>query len=458
MTRPDQLPEQPSRAHDDAVARETAARAAAAEPLTSPHAGAPAPVREQLTAAVEALSADLLGLSHRLHADPETAFTEHRSVAAVAELLARRGIPAEVGVHGLDTALRARIGSGVSGDGGYGDGDAAGPTIAVLAEYDALPGIGHACGHNVICASAVGAFLALARQLHDSPVPGTVLLLGTPAEEGGGGKETMARDGALDGVDAAVMLHPFAHDIADHPFLGRRQLEVTYHGVAAHASAHPHRGRNALDAVVMGYQGVAMLRQHLPDGDRVHGVVVDGGQVPNVVPERAAARYYLRSQHPDTLQDLTERVRAIAVAAAAMTGCGYTLTWDPNPAYLPIRHNRTLAARWSQHQAARGRTVHPRGVVPESETGSTDLGNVSVRVPSIHPMIAIAEPGTALHTTAFAEAAAGPAADRAVLDGAAGLALVVADLLHDAGLRDAVAAEFAEAGGPVDVPSFFDPA
>ena len=443
MTCPDhQHPQQPSRAHDEAVARETTLRAAAAEPITSPHAGAPAGVRDRISAAVDELSGDLLTLSHGLHADPETAFGEHRSVAAVAALLQRHGIRAEVGVHGLDTALRASI-----GDGG-------GPTVAVLAEYDALPGIGHACGHNVICSSAVGAFLAAARAL--DPVGGTVVLLGTPAEEGGGGKETMARDGAFDGVDAAVMLHPFAHDVADHPFLGRRQLEVVYHGVAAHASAQPHMGRNALDAVVMGYQGVAMLRQHLPDGDRVHGIVVDGGQAPNVVPERAAARYYLRSQDPETLRDLTIRVQAIAVAAAAMTGCGYTLTWDPKPAYLPIRHNRTLAARWAVHQADRGRTVYPRGVVPESETGSTDLGNVSLRLPSIHPMIAIAEPGTALHTTAFAEAAGGPAGDRAVLDGAAGLALVVADLLHDGGLRDAVAAEVAAAGGPVDVPSFFE--
>ncbi|MEU6701158.1 M20 family metallopeptidase [Pseudonocardia sp. NPDC046786] len=446
MTCPEhEAPLQPNRAHDDAVTRETAVRAAAAEPITSPHDGAPPAVRRLLTGAVDELAEQLLELSHGLHADPEAAFTEHRAAAAVAALLDRHGIAAEVGGYGLDTALRATAGTG------------SGPTVAVLAEYDALPGIGHACGHNVICSAAVGAFLALARLLarDDAPI-GTVLLLGTPAEEGGGGKETMARAGAFDGVDAAVMVHPFAHDIADHPFLGRRQLEVTYHGVAAHASAQPHMGRNALDAVVLGYQGVAMLRQHLPDGDRVHGIVTDGGQVPNVVPERAAARYYLRSQDPESLLDLTTRVQAIAVGAAAMTGCGYTLTWDPRPPYLPIRHNRTLAARWAVHQTERGRTVWPRGVVPESETGSTDLGNVSLRVPSIHPMLAIAEPGTALHTVGFAQAAGGPGGDRGVVDGAAGLALVVADLLYDAGLRDAVAAEFAAAGGPVDVPSFFD--
>ena len=438
-------PERPSRAFLDATARRTAARAAAAEPLTSPFDGATGALRSAVDDAVAAVGDEAVALSRALHADPETAFEEHRAAAAVAELLGRHGVQAQVGVHGLDTALRARIGTG------------RGPTVAVLAEYDALPGLGHACGHNVICSAAVGAFLALARALGGPGAPeGTVLLLGTPAEEGGGGKETMARDGAFDGVDAAVMLHPFAHDIADHPFLGRRQLDVVYHGVAAHAAAQPFMGRNALDAVVLGYQGVAMLRQHLPDPDRVHGVITEGGQRPNVVPDRAAARYYLRSADADALRDLTTRVGAIAVGAAAMTGCGYELTWDPKPAYLPIRHNQVLAARWAVHQGGRGRTVYPRGVVPESETGSTDLGNISMRVPAIHPMIAVAEPGTSLHTVEFAEAAASGRGDRAVRDGAAGLALVVADLLADPALHDAVAAEFAEAGGPVDVPSFFD--
>ncbi|MET0190107.1 MAG: M20 family metallopeptidase [Pseudonocardia sediminis] len=438
-------PERPSRAHLDAVARETAVRAAAAEPLTSPFDGAPESLRATVSDGLEAVSDEIVALSRALHADPETAYEEHRSVAAVADLLKRHGIEAQVGVHGLDTALRARIGSGD------------GPTVAVLAEYDALPGLGHACGHNVICSAAVGAFLALAHALSAPDAPGgTVVLLGTPAEEGGGGKELMARDGAFDGVDAAVMLHPFAHDIADHPFLGRRQVDVVYHGVAAHAAAQPFMGRNALDAVVLGYQGVAMLRQHLPDPDRIHGVITEGGDRPNVVPDRAAARYYLRSADADALRDMTTRVQAIAVGAAAMTGCGYELTWDPAPAYLPIRHNGTLAARWAVHQAGRGRTVYPRGVVPESETGSTDLGNVSFRIPAIHPMIAVAEPGTSLHTIEFGEASGGPGGDRAVVDGAAGLALTVADLLADGALREAVAAEFAEAGGPVDVPSFFE--
>ncbi|MGY1620273.1 M20 family metallopeptidase [Geodermatophilus sp. SYSU D00691] len=426
-------------AHLEQLRAATDRAAAVAEPLSSAHAGAPEELLARAEQAVEAARADLLGLSHDLHAHPEEGYAEHRSVRAVAELLARHGVEAQIGVHGLETALRAATGNG------------AGPTVAVLAEYDALPGIGHGCGHNVICSAAVGAFLGLHAVLSAGGIGGTALLLGTPAEEGGGGKELMARDGAFDGVDAVVMLHPFSYDAAVQPFLGRRQLEVTYTGIAAHASAQPFMGRNALDAVVAGYQGVAMLRQHLPDSDRVHGIITDGGQRPNVVPETASALYYVRSATPETLADLARRVEAIAVAAAAMTGCGYELTWDELPAYLPIRANLELAARWTRHQARRGRTALPPGVTPASLAGSTDLGNVSVRVPSIHPMIAIAGPDTSMHTIGFAAAAASAAGDRAVLDGAVGLALTALDVLADPDLLAAVTAEFEAAGGVLDV-------
>lgn len=429
----------------------SAATAAQAEPIRSDHLGAGDAVAGAVDATVSRLSAELVALSRDVHAHPEESFSEHRTVGVVADLLRRHGVTAQVAVHGLDTALRASITSGN------------GPHVAVLAEYDALPGIGHACGHNVICASAVGAFLAARAVLggecgagHGAPLSGTVTLLGTPAEEGGGGKETMARNGALDGVDAVVMLHPFSADIADHPFLGRRQLEVTYTGVAAHASAQPFMGRNALDAVVAGYQGIAMLRQHIPPNDRVHGVIVDGGERPNVIPASASARYYLRSAEPGTLRDLATRVEAIMIGAAAMTGCGYSLTWDAQPAYLPIRHNTTLGARWAHHQERRGRRVLTRGVVPEFLTGSTDLGNLSVRVPAVHPMIQISGPGVAMHTVDFARAAASEAADRAVLDGAAGLAGTVLDVLADAQLLCAAQQEFRDAGGPLDVSSYFD--
>jgi amidohydrolase len=432
------LPQPAGTAHLAQLRAATERAAATATPLSSPHPGAAEELLARAEQAIEAASDDLLELSHDLHAHPEEGYAEHRSVRAVADLLARHGVTTEVGVHGLDTALRASTGSG-------------GPTVAVLAEYDALPGIGHGCGHNVICSAAVGAFLGLHAVLSGGDVPGTALLLGTPAEEGGGGKELMARDGAFDGVDAVVMLHPFSYDAAVQPFLGRRQLEVTYTGIAAHASAQPFMGRNALDAVVAGYQGIAMLRQHIPDTDRVHGVITNGGQRPNVVPETASALYYVRSATPETLTDLCRRVEAIAVAAAAMTGCGYELSWDELPAYLPIRANLELAARWTRHQARRGRTALPPGVTPASLAGSTDLGNVSVRVPSIHPMIAIAGPDTSMHTTGFATAAASPAGDAAVLDGAVGLALTALDVLADPAVLAAARDEFEADGGVLDV-------
>ena len=261
-----------------------------------------------------------------------------------------------------------------------------GPHIAVLAEYDALPGLGHACGHNVICTTAAGGFLGAATVAER--LGGRVSLIGTPAEEGGGGKEILARAGVFDDVDAVIMLHPFSHDVALHPFLGRRQLEMVFHGVGAHASAQPFMGRNALDAAVAAYQGVSALRQQLPQSDRVHGVFSDGGARPNVIPARAALLFYLRSQNPDTLRDLAARMTSIAEGAAAMTGCGVELIWDAQAAYLPIRFNTALAGRWSVNQAGTGRKPLPPGIVPESLTGSTDLGNLSYRMPALHPMLA----------------------------------------------------------------------
>ncbi|HET6260105.1 M20 family metallopeptidase [Pseudonocardia sp.] len=435
-TRP--LPPDDSYLRSLTVATERAVRDA--EPIGSAHDGAPGDVRGLVRTAAGGLDDELVALSHDLHAHPEEAFAEHRSVRAVADLLERHGHGAEIGIGGLATSLVATAGT-------------RGPHIAVLAEYDALPGVGHACGHNIICATATGAFLAAA-QVQDR-VGGRVSLIGTPAEEGGGGKETMARAGVFADVDAVIMLHPFTHDIAMHPFLGRRQVEMVFRGVAAHAAAQPFMGRNALDAAVAAYQGVAALRQHLPGSDRVHGIFSDGGARPNVVPERAALLFYLRSAAPETLRDLAGRVDSIAHGAAAMTGCTVELRWDELPPYLPIRFNQALAGRWAVNQEPVGRTPLPTGVVPEFLTGSTDLGNLSYRMPAIHPMIAVSEPTVALHTREFATASGGPAGDRAVRDGALGLALTAVDYLADAGLREAVHAEFAAAGGALDVPTYF---
>ncbi|GAA1988274.1 amidohydrolase [Amycolatopsis minnesotensis] len=434
-------PTTPDDSYLRALTESTAAAVAAAEPLTSPHAGADAETAQQVSATVDECAAALVALSRDLHAHPEEGFAEHRSVNALAELLRAHGQQAEVGIGGLDTALVA------------GTPDNGGPHVGILAEYDALPGIGHGCGHNIICTTAAGGFLGAAAVAER--LGGRVSLIGTPAEEGGGGKETLARAGVFDDVDVVLMLHPFSHDVAMHPFLGRRQLEMVFHGVGAHAAAQPFMGRNALDAAVAAYQGVAALRQQLPSSDRVHGVFTDGGARPNVIPERAALLFYVRSAHPDTLRDLAERMTRIAEGAAAMHGCGVELTWDGLPAYLPIRFNTALAARWAESQAARGRTALPPGIVPEFLTGSTDLGNLSYRMPAMHPMIKVSADTVALHTKEFAAAAGSADGDLAVVDGAMGIGRTAADYLADAELRVAVHAEFEAAGGAIDVPSFF---
>jgi amidohydrolase len=418
----------------DQVARE---RAAAPPPPPSPFAGAGGSLAQAVTQAVERAADALVALSHDLHANPELGYEEHGSVRRVARVLADRGQDSEIGAFGLDTALRAEAGSGD------------GPRVAVLAEYDALPGIGHACGHNVIAATATGAFLGLAALADD--LGGTVRLYGCPAEEGGGGKELMARQGAFDDLDAVLMLHPAGFEVAEHPWLGVRTVDVTYRGLAAHAAAFPFLGRNALDAVVQAYSGLALLRQHMLPSDRVHGIITDGGQKPNIVPDHAAASFYLRSAEPETLRELSGRAREILEAAALSTATAADISWDPTPTYLPVRNNGPLAARYAQHMGARGRTILPAGVVPESFTGSTDLGNVSVRVPAIHPTMAIAPIGVSIHNPEFTRYAAGPEADRGCVDGALGLALTAADLLADEELRAATRKAFEDAGGVLDI-------
>ncbi|MGH8931942.1 MAG: M20 family metallopeptidase [Egibacteraceae bacterium] len=438
MTTP---PSRPYSGYLERLVARIAEDAATAEPLRSSHLGAPEDLRAVVKRAVEASAADLVALSHDVHEHPELGYAEHHAVQAVARLLAAHGHKAEVGAYGIDTALRASAGDGR-------------PRVAILAEYDALPGIGHACGHNVICATAVGAFLAVTRVIGD--LEGSVELIGCPAEEGGGGKELIARAGGFDEVDAAMMLHPLGFEAAEHPWIGVRQVEVTYRGLAAHASLTPFLGRNALDAVVQAYTGIAALRQHILPSDRVHGIITDGGQKPNIVPQRAAAVFYLRSAEPETLVELAEKARMIFEAAATATGTVVDIGWDPIPTYLPVRSNHQLAARWATNIAERGRRSLPAGILPPNISASTDLGNVSVRVPAIHPTLAISPPHVSIHTPEFAEWARSDLADTGCVDGATGLALTALDFLTDATLRKAVTDEFEAAGGRLDVDALLD--
>ncbi|SDD33158.1 M20 family metallopeptidase [Auraticoccus monumenti] len=421
---------------------ETEARASRVQATSSTATGAPEELREAVAGATGGLAEELVRLSHDLAEHPEVAFEEHRSAAVLAEAAEQHGITVQRGAHGLETALRAEVGR------------ADGPTIAILSEYDALPGIGHGCGHNIIATTGLGAFLALAAL--GERLPGRVVWMGTPAEEGGSGKELMARDGAFDDVDAAIMLHPFTHDLADSVFLGRRQLRATFTGITSHASAQPFMGRNALDAVNLMYTGVGLHRQQMPPTDRVHGVVTDGGERPNVIPERAEMLFYVRSQYPETLRILSERMDDIGRGAALMAGCTVELAWDESPPYLPLRTNQPLALSWNRRYGERGHTVLPPDVLPSTFAGSTDFGNVSYRVPGLHAMVGISEDDISLHTREFAAAAVTPAADAVLVDATGALANVALDWLCDDELRRQAAEDFAAAGGALDVSTYFD--
>lgn len=429
--------------------RETAMRSASHPGSTFD--GAAAALHTLLEEHVAAHGPEMVELMLDLAEHPEVAFEEHRSARAIADVLAAHGVEAQVGVHGLDTAIRAEIrGEGADREGA--------PTLAILSEYDALPGVGHGCGHNVIAVMGLGAFLALAALARTDPsaVPGRVVFLGTPAEEGHTGKEYMAREGAFEGLDAAVMVHPYGYDLADQTWLGRRTLTVEYHGHTAHASAQPYMGRNALDAASLMYQGVGLMRQQTPPTDRIHAVIREGGERASVVPDHARLDLYVRSQRPETLRDLSQRVEDVARGAALMAGVGVTVTWDEHPPSLPVRTNEALTGRWVHSQRRRGRDPLPHGVVSPSLAASTDFGNVSYRIPGIHPVIRIAPSEVALHTREFAAWAVSEEARTAAADGAYGLAATVLDVLHDPALAAAVADEFAAAGGAIDVPGFFD--
>jgi len=353
----------------------------------------------------------LVGLSHDLHAHPEICFEERRSAAAVAGALAAGGFDVTEGVCDLPTAFAARSGSGPL-------------VVAICAEYDALPGVGHACGHNVIAAAAVGAGLALARVADDVGL--TVLVLGTPAEEGGGGKILMLERGAFDGVHAAMMVHPWPTERLAARCLAVSHFDVTYAGREAHASAAPWEGVNALDAMTVAQVGIGLLRQHLRPGDQVHGVVRQGGSAANVVPAAVTGRYMCRAPSLEDLAVLEPRVRACFEAGALATGS--TVAYDElSPVYSQMRSDTGLLAAYRANAEALGRrfTLDDEGA--PLPTLSTDMANVSLAVPAIHPLMAVDSGGAVNHQPAFAAACVTRSADLAVHDGAVAMAWTAID-------------------------------
>jgi amidohydrolase len=388
-------------------------------------------LKAKACAAVDSIRDELLRLSHAIHARPELAFHEHEAAALLAESIRAAGLEVKTGAFGLETAFAAEFGSGSAG------------CVALLAEYDALPEIGHACGHNLIASAGVGAGLALFA-LGDQ-LPGKVRILGTPAEERGGGKELMARHGAFDGVDAALIMHPANVNLINMPCLACAEVEVHYKGRSAHAAAMPDQGINALDALVVAYQGIAALRQHIASDQRIHGIITDGGQAPNIVPEKAAGRFFVRSADSEGLKALKKRVEGCFRAGAEATGAELNIIWSAVD-YRAIRFNAPLAESFRTNAETLGRTFFPLENLPPSLRGSTDMGNVSHRTPSIHPMLACAPLHCTIHNPEFADWARGEKGDAAAIDGAKALAMTALDFLCDPDLRRRTRESFEQTG------------
>lgn len=381
--------------------------------------------RKALDLSVDEFSQELSALSRRIHAHPELCFEEHQASAWIGECLERSGeTKVERGVGGLPTAFRARIGS-------------SGPKIAILAEYDALPDIGHACGHNLIAGSAVGAFLALAKQAKD--VPGIVEIIGTPAEEGGGGKIKLLEAGVFQGVDAAMMFHPFDRDILAHSALCSMRIAMVYKGVPAHAAAAPHAGKSALTACMETFRLIDSQRVHFRDGVRVHGYITNGGQAVNVIVEHAASEFTLRAQNGVEL----ERIRTIVLRCArgAALACDVEVAFEEKRGYREMRNNLTMARRFGAALEALGRNA--RETDTRVGAGSTDMGDLSLALPSIHPYLAICDEGESLcHEHRFADCAASDRGMNTMLVAAKAMARTTLDLLEDPKLLAEARREF----------------
>ena len=350
-------------------------------------------------------------LSLKIHANPEIAFQEVKSATWLTEYLKENGFSIEQGICGLSTAFRASYGQGK-------------PAIAILAEYDALPKLGHACGHNIIATSAVGA--GIAAKLAVDKFGGTILVIGTPGEEMEGGKVFMVDRGAFDGVDVAMMMHPGVRNTATIHGLACQSLEVEYFGKPAHAAARPAEGINALEAMIQSFTAINSLRQHIKSSARIHGIITDGGEAANVVPAHSAGYFIVRAEDDDYLDELKQKVINCFTGAATASGARLEYKWG-EVRYSSLRNNLTLAQLFRRNIQSLGRKMPLSD--PRVSFGSTDMGNVSQLVPGIHPMIAIAPVNVLGHSPEFASAAASEKGTLGLLDAAKALAMTVVDLV-----------------------------
>jgi len=381
-------------------------------------------VKDLIGQAVDRLADDLESISRKIHGHPELAYQEVKAAGWLADFLGVQGFKVERGVAGVETAFRATLETG------------AGPTIAILCEYDALPVIGHACGHNVIATSGAGAGAALAA-VRDKLPGGTIQVIGTPAEEGGGGKIRLIKGGVFERVDAAMMIHGFDRWILHQDLLGITRASFEFRGKAAHASADPWEGVNALDAVIQTFNNVSMLRQQMRTDARIHGIVTNGGAAPNIIPEVAACTFYVRAAKLDYMWDLYRRVVACAEGAARATGCSMTVV-DMEAPYEPLKRNNTLLGLFAANMTSVGAVESP---APD-RLGSSDIGNVSQVIPAIQPMVQIAPNGTPIHSRDFEAAAVTPLARQGMCQAAKTMAMTTYDLLADPGLVKRARAEF----------------
>lgn len=368
-------------------------------------------VRERAAGVVAADAERLIRLSEELHAHPETAWEEHRSARWVAEALDEAGFAVTPAYLGLETAFHATIGSGLF-------------RLGLCAEYDALPGLGHACGHNLISAITVGAARALAPLADAAGM--TVEVYGTPAEEGGGGKIELLERGAFQGLDLAMMAHPAPVDVAEAEPFAVSHSRVGYQGKAAHAAAYPEHGVNAADAFTVAQVAIGLLRQQLPSTVRVHGVVTRGGEAPNAIPARTEGRWYVRAESLARLGEVEERVRRCFEAGALATGCTLEITPESKP-YAEFRTDRAALGAYVRNAERRGRVFDHDSPARRMNRASTDMGNVSQVVPAIHPYVGIGSYPALNHQPEFAAHCVGAEAERALLDAATALAWTALD-------------------------------
>ncbi|UQN08214.1 M20 family metallopeptidase [Deinococcus sp. QL22] len=377
---------------------------------------------------MQPLQQQLIDLSLDIHAHPETAWQEHHAVEGLTTLLESHGLQVERNFCNLPTSFRASHTFGVSG-----------PTITLLAEYDALPGLGHACSHNIIGVAAAGAAILVKQALEGTLFAGRIEVVGCPAEEGGGGKIILLDHGAFQATDAAMMIHGGARSMPVRSSLALADLNFKFYGRASHAASNPHLGVNALDACIQTFNAINAMRQHFPDETRVHGIITHGGAAANIVPDYAEADFLVRHKQLEVMRDIKAKVRRCAEFAAAAVGARVEITEDRE--YTSRNNNVALATRFGHHLQALGEDLQAPPQI--GGVGSSDFNNVSHQVPAIHPYIKIAPEGTSAHTIEFLEASRSPEGMRGLLLGAQALASTAIDLLQDPHLLQQVKSEFA---------------